>query len=76
MLDLYILETCPYSRKVIDYFEDNDIKYNKKDITKAENLKKLIQLGGERQVPFLHDTDNDISMYESDDIIEYVKNKK
>lgn len=52
MLDLYILETCPYSRKVIDYFEDNDIKYNKKDITKAENLEKLIQLGGERQVPF------------------------
>ena len=26
MLDLYILETCPYSRKVIDYFEDNDIE--------------------------------------------------
>lgn len=76
MLDLYISETCPYSIKVMNYFNSNNIDYNKKDITKGENLEKLIELGGERQVPFLHDTDNDVSMYESDDIIEYVKNKK
>ncbi len=76
MLDLYISETCPYSIKVMNYFNSHNIDYNKKDITKGENLEKLIELGGERQVPFLHDTDNDVSMYESDDIIEYVKNKK
>lgn len=76
MLDLYISETCPYSIKVMNYFNNHNIDYNKKDITKGENLEKLIELGGERQVPFLHDTDNDVSMYESDDIIEYVKNKK
>ena len=76
MLDLYISETCPYSIKVMNYFNRHNIDYNKKDITKGENLEKLIELGGERQVPFLHDTDNDVSMYESDDIIEYVKNKK
>ena len=76
MLDLYILETCPYSIKVMNYFDEHNISYNKKDITKTENLEKLIKLGGERQVPFLHDTDDATSMYESDDIIEYVKNKK
>ena len=76
MLDLYILETCPYSIKVMNYFDEHNISYNKKDITKTENLEKLIKIGGERQVPFLHDTDDDTSMYESDDIIEYVKNKK
>lgn len=52
MLDLYILETCPYSIKVMNYFDEHNISYNKKDITKTENLEKLIKLGGERQVPF------------------------
>ncbi len=75
MLDLYISETCPYSRKVMDYFEENHIEYNKKDISNPENLNMLLKIGGERQVPFLDDTDNKISMYESDDIIDYVKDK-
>ena len=30
-------------------------------------------MGGKRQVPFLVDTDRNIQMYESDDIIEYLK---
>lgn len=75
MLDLYILETCPYSVKVMEYFDKHGIKYNKKDITDPENLNLLMKIGGERQVPFLDDKENNVSMYESDDIIDYVKNK-
>ena len=75
MLDLYISETCPYCRKVMDYFGEHHVEYNKKDITVPENLNMLIKLGGEKQVPFLDDKEHNISMYESDDIIEYVKSK-
>ena len=75
MLDLYILETCPFCRKVMTSFDENNIKYNKKNILEKENLDKLIKLGGKQQVPFLADKDNHKFMYESDDIIKYVKNK-
>lgn len=75
MLDLYILETCPFCRKVMDIFDESNIEYNKKNILEKENLDELIKLGGKQQVPFLVDNDNDKFMYEADDIIKYVKNK-
>lgn len=75
MLDLYILETCPFCRKVMDTFDESNIEYNKKNILEKENLDELIKLGGKQQVPFLVDNDCNKFMYESDDIIKYVKNK-
>lgn len=75
MFDLYISETCPYCRKVMDFFEENNIKYNKKNVMEPENLNMLLKLGGKAQVPFLDDFENNISMYESDDIIEYAMNR-
>lgn len=75
MFDLYISETCPYCRKVIDFFEENNIKYNKKNVIEPENLNMLLKLGGKAQVPFLDDFEKNISMYESDDIIEYAMNR-
>ncbi len=73
MLDLFILETCPYCRKVMNYLDEKGIKYNKIDISDKVAEEALIQLGGKRQVPFLVDKDRNIQMYESDDIIEYLK---
>lgn len=73
MLDLYVLKTCPYCEKVISFLEDRGIKYNKVDIENKANEESLIKLGGKRQVPFLVDKDRNIQMYESDDIIEYLK---
>ena len=32
MLDLFILETCPYCRKVMSFLDENGVKYNKIDI--------------------------------------------
>lgn len=75
MFDLYISETCPYCRKVIDFLEENNSKYNKKNVIEPENLNMLLKLGGKAQVPFLDDFENNISMYESDDIIEYLMNR-
>jgi len=73
MLDLYVSPYCPYCKKVITFLQDNDIEYSEKDVSNSENFDKLVSLGGKDQVPFLNDTDNDVLMYESDDIIAYIK---
>ncbi len=76
MIDLFILETCPYCKKVMSYMDENGLKYNKIDIKDKASEDALIQLGGKRQVPFMVDKDRNIQMYESNDIIEYVKTLK
>jgi len=73
MFDLYIMETCPYCKKVMSFLEEKGIEYNKVDIAEKSNEEALIKMGGKRQVPFLVDKDRNIQMYESMDIIEYIK---
>jgi len=73
MIDLFIMETCPYCRKVMKYMDENGMQYNKIDIANKASEESLIQIGGKRQVPFMVDKDRNIQMYESSDIIEYVK---
>jgi len=73
MIDLYVSETCPYCRKVMEYFDENNIEYNKKDVSYSENLERLIKIGGISQVPFM--VDGSTKMYESSDIIEYIRGK-
>lgn len=70
MIELYIMETCPYCKKVMDFMEKESIRYDKKDISTPENHDKLLKLGGKNQVPFLYD--DGVAMYESDDIIKYL----
>ena len=73
MLDLFVLETCPYCKKVMEFLEKENIKYRKIDISDKDSENSLIQIGGKRQVPFLVDKERNLQMYESDDIIEYLK---
>ena len=73
MLDLYILESCPYCKKVLAFLEEHEIKFKPINIKDWANEETLIKLGGKRQVPFLVDNDRNIQMYESNDIIEYLK---
>ena len=77
MLELFILETCPYCKKVLEFLDKEGLKdginYHKIDISNKESEETLIRLGGKRQVPFLVDKDRNVQMYESDDIIEYLK---
>ena len=44
MIDLYISETCPYCRKVLDFCKNYDIKFNKKDVSNPENRDELESL--------------------------------
>ena len=73
MIRLFMLDTCGYCRRVIEYLDENNIPYEKIDISEKENEEALVRIGGKRQVPFIIDTDKNIEMCESDDILEYLK---
>ncbi len=60
-------------KKVKDELEKNKIEYKSLDISNPLNMDELIRMGGKEQVPFLMDVDNKVDLYESDDIIEYIK---
>ena len=76
MLRLYVKTGCPFCQKVLDYANQHNIPLQKRNIYDDEqNLKELLQLGGKQQVPFLLDESADISLYESNDIVEYLEQR-
>lgn len=73
MLILYTGANCPFCRKVEAFLEDKGIEYTSKNVHQDDSaLEELLELGGKRQIPFLHDTETGSAMYESQDIIDYV----
>lgn len=74
MLLLVHKEECPYCAKVRQFMSDHNISYNSLvSKTGAPSRDVLEALGGKGQVPFLIDFDKGKWMYESDDIIDYLK---
>ena len=76
MLELYSMDSCPYCRKVKDYFKAHNIQYIEHDVNDPENAMELIKLGGKPQVPFLVNKEKNIYMYDSDHIIKYVEERE
>jgi len=73
MLILYTGTTCPFCRKVEAFLDDKGIEYIPKNVHQDDGaLEELLELGGKRQIPFLHDTETGSAMYESQDIIDYI----
>ncbi len=73
MLKLYMFETCPFCRKVINEIEKegrSDIEFH--DIKRdEEDRMTLIKVGGKEQVPCLFIDGK--PLYESDDIIKWLR---
>ena len=75
MLILYTKIMCPYCRKVLDKVGELGIAIDERNMADPKNLAELMEKGGKRQVPFLIDEEAGVSMYESDDIVEYLQKK-
>lgn len=73
MLTLYVKTGCPFCHRVLVAGEELGITFEEKNIADDAVAAELILRGGKRQVPYLVDTDRAVEMYESDDIIEYLK---
>lgn len=74
MLTLYTKASCPFCRRVVPVIDRLELEVEYKDI--AENdafADELIEKGGKRQVPYLVDEEQGVSMYESDDIIAHLQ---
>ncbi|MDY7081824.1 MAG: glutathione S-transferase N-terminal domain-containing protein [Halobacteria archaeon] len=82
MLELYQTEGCGYSEKVRKKMSQLGITYvihnprltgaNDREVTNEQTYEQMLEIGGEDQVPFLVDHHRGVTMYESDDIIEYL----
>ena len=74
MFTLYYKPSCPFCQRVLQMAENLKAELELKDVSEDEAaLAELIEKGGKQQVPFLVDSEKDVSMYESSDIIEYMR---
>jgi len=78
MIQLYLWRSCPFCQKVIRAAEELGLKegveYNAIEAGPGTKGRDIVEkTGGKAMVPFL--VDGDVSMYESDDIIAYLRDK-
>jgi glutathione S-transferase len=75
MLQLFYTRSCPFCVRVLSYLDEAGISYEAKEITSyvAPERRELVELGGKGQVPFLVDPERGVKMYESLDIIQYLR---
>jgi glutaredoxin len=71
-LVLYYRPTCPFCQKVLSYMEGDGIELPLRDINEDDDARAtLVEVGGKQQVPCLFV--DGAPLYESDDIITYLK---
>ncbi|MFA6502706.1 MAG: glutathione S-transferase N-terminal domain-containing protein [Candidatus Paceibacterota bacterium] len=73
MLTLYVKTGCPFCHRVFAAGEELGITFEERNIADDAVAAELVARGGKRQVPYLVDSDKNIEMYESEDIVEYLK---
>lgn len=74
MITLFHREECPYCVKVRNALQELDVEWHSKPCKMGSKYREELQkLGGKQQVPFM--VDGDTSMYESDDIVNYLQEK-
>lgn len=70
-LELYYMPSCPFCKKVLRVIDKLELNIPLKDVsTDKEAENKLLEVGGEDQVPCLFIDGK--AMYESMDIINYL----
>lgn len=72
MLTLYVKTGCPFCHRVLAEGEELGIEFEERNIADDAVADELIARGGKRQVPYLVDSERNVEMYESDDIVEYL----
>lgn len=74
LLVLYNIEASPYCRKVRETLSELNLDYEVRNVGKfSARRDELIERGGKMMVPYLIDPNRREEMYESDDIIAYLK---
>jgi len=74
MLVLYVREHCPFCEVVVEAGRKLGVEFDVVlDIGDSVVRSELIMRGGKAQVPYFRDTERGVEMYESADIVRYLK---
>jgi glutaredoxin len=74
MLTLYTKASCPFCQKIMPLIDELGLEVELKDISEHDAYRaELVEKGGKQQVPYLIDTDKDVALYESDDIMDFLE---
>jgi len=74
MLTLYMRSTCPFCQRVMQMADNLKVSLELKDIDEDDAARaELSEKGGKEQVPFLVDSEKEVFMYETNDIIDYLR---
>jgi len=72
MITLYINPHCPFCIKTMEVAKELGVPLTLKDVHEPANEAELIQKGGKKQMPYMVDDATGTSMYESEDIMQYL----
>ncbi len=72
-LELYVRSGCAYSAAVLHKVDELSLKPKIRNIGEIGALQDLIDIGGKIRVPFLHDHDKGVKLYESAEINDYLE---
>ncbi|MFT5431035.1 MAG: glutathione S-transferase, partial [Myxococcota bacterium] len=73
-LVLYNFEASPYCRKVREVLAELDLHHQVRSVAKnSARRPELIEKGGKMMVPYLRDPNTQTALYESDDIVNYLR---
>lgn len=73
-MELFVKVGCPYSADVLMKADEIGVALTLKDIADPAVHAELLTRGGKAQTPYLVDAEHNVSMYESEAIITYLKN--
>lgn len=76
MITLYTQSACPACIRVKDRMRELALPYDERNIEQGEYLGELLRTGGKRQVPYMVDSERDVAMYQSADIIRYLETRR
>lgn len=73
MLTLYVKTGCPYCELVEETLAELKVDAVQKNVQDEGVWEELEKRGGMRQVPYLVDDSTGAEMYESEDIVDYLR---
>lgn len=74
MLILYYKQSCSFCQRVLQMADNFGVSLDLRDVEEDETaLAELLAHGGKQQVPYLVDESRGESMYETSDIIDYLR---
>lgn len=74
LLEMYEFEACPFCRKVREVLSELDLEYVSRTVARGSAGRDVLRArGGKMMVPYLIDPNTGTEMFESADIVEYLR---